>query len=259
MSAVIKRPDRAEQRNAILAYERKAMQMPQVEIETLHRFAPGVYTREMIVPPDTIITGMIHKTEHFSIFLSGRMIVPDGDGNSIEIEGPIVEKAKPGIKRIGYTLTEVRWITVHATDETDIEKLEAMLLTNDFAEVEHLVDRDDYLLAAAEIGLDAERIAQYECIEVHSESVDGVEIRPSKRHGKGVFVSKAFRSGDVIAPAIKNGRLMEYSRYCNHSADPSGIMVADGDDFNLVARRDVENEEITVDYRNHARRLRVEL
>ena len=129
--AIDKRPDNAAMRNAIFRLEDFIKSVPgngieESGIQHVHHFAPGVYAKEMICPADVYITGMVHKTEHISIFLEGRMIVADGSGGSVEIEAPMIEIGKPGIKRAGYTLEEVRWITVHPTEETDIDKLEQM-------------------------------------------------------------------------------------------------------------------------------------
>lgn len=263
----IKAPDKAYVRDAIFEYEKLAKTLPQADYETIHSFTPGLYTREMRVPADVMLTGMIHKTEHLSIFLQGRMIVTDGEGGSKEIEAPIIETGLPGIKRAGYTLEDVRWITVHPTEETDIDTLEAMLITNDYSEVAHLVDQRDYQMLAAQIGYTDEDLAEYAKIPFSHEPIDGVTISESKRHGKGVFVTKPFAAGEVIAHAIKDGELTAYSRYCNHSAAPNAYMQPIGGEqdgeiifsknFELVALRDVDDEEITVDYRDHSRRIEV--
>jgi len=137
---LVKRPDSPACRAAIYRLEEYIKtELEPAPVEIVHRFAPGVYTKEMLVPAGVAMTGYIHKTAHISIFLEGRMLVMNGEG-SVEIEAPIVELAQPGIKRGGVALTDVRWITVHATDETDIDKLEEMLITNDFSEVEHLIE-----------------------------------------------------------------------------------------------------------------------
>lgn len=135
----IKTPDLPEARAAVFRLEEYLLSLPQAEFELVHRFAPGVYIREMFVPAGAMMTGAIHKTEHISIFLEGAMIVTNGEGKSVEIEAPIVQLAQPGTKRAGIALTDVRWLTVHPTDLTDIDELEDMLTTNDFSEVEHLV------------------------------------------------------------------------------------------------------------------------
>jgi hypothetical protein len=135
MTTVIKKPDSVALRSAIYRLEDYILnELEPAPVETEHRFTPGLYSREMRVPAGVIMTGYIHKTEHISIFLEGRMLVATENGGK-EIVAPIVEIAKPGIKRAGIALEDVRWITVHATEETDIDKLEELLLTNDFSEV----------------------------------------------------------------------------------------------------------------------------
>ena len=140
MKELIKNPDSPLARAAVFRLEEYLLSLPQCEEHKVtHRFAPGVYTREMFVPAGATLTGAIHKTEHISIFLEGKMIVTDGNGQGIEIEAPMVEIAQPGTKRAGHALTDVRWITVHPTELTDIDEIEDMIVTNDFSEVEHLV------------------------------------------------------------------------------------------------------------------------
>ena len=135
IKSLIKQPDSKEAIAAIFRLEAEMKKRPQVEIEYRHHFTPGVYSREMFVPAGTILVGSIHKTEHLSIFLEGRMMIPDENGNSIEIVAPMVEIAKPGVKRVGVALEDVRWITVHPTEETDIAKLEKLLVTDDYTDL----------------------------------------------------------------------------------------------------------------------------
>jgi len=134
--AELKLPDSRKMRDSILALEELMKDMPQVDLEVIHRFAPGMYCRELIIPAGVMLTGKIHKTEHFSIMLSGRMLVPDGEGGATEIEGPRIEIAQPGIKRVGMAITEVRWITLHATEETDPALIEEQITTDSFELIE---------------------------------------------------------------------------------------------------------------------------
>ena len=105
----------------------------------------------MTVPAGVMITGMIHKTEHISIMLSGRMLVPDPvNGGSMEIQAPIVEVAQPGIKRAGIAIEEVVWITVNPTEFTDVDEILEQIVTDDFSEVAHLVDQSAKLIESEE-------------------------------------------------------------------------------------------------------------
>jgi len=151
VNTVVKRPDSTPVRDAIFRAEDWILEQPQADIETVHRFAPGVYTREMIVPANVMLTGAIHKTEHISIFLSGTMLVPDESGQTKKITAPIVELAKPGIKRLGFTLEEVRWITVHPTEMTDVEQIEAEFFTNDPAEIDALLEHNDSAMISMDL------------------------------------------------------------------------------------------------------------
>ncbi len=248
--SVVKNADSFNCRAAIFRLEDYIKSIPGNGIEAsgithVHHFAPGIYAKEMIVPADVYITGMVHKTEHISIFLEGRMIVTEGEGNSREISAPIVELGRPGIKRVGYTVEPVRWITIHATNETDIETLDQMLLTNDPQEAQATVDREDYLLTP----IPSELRKKLGKLEVHHTDIEGLEIRPSLRHGLGVFATKLFRSGVIIAPAIIEGKLMSFSRYMNHSAEPNAEPIWKDGNAHIGLLRDVCDEELTLDYR----------
>ena len=137
---LVKKADSRQMRDAIFKLEDHLKTLPQVEIEYIHRFTPGLYTREMRVPAGVMCTGAIHKTEHISIFLEGRMLIPDANGGSVEIVAPIVETAKPGIKRVGFALEDVRWITVHPTDLTDPDEIIEEITTNDPEEAQRIIN-----------------------------------------------------------------------------------------------------------------------
>jgi hypothetical protein len=255
MKQAIKRPDSARLRNAIFALEDMIESIPgtgleESGLEWVHRFTPGLYTREMIVPAGVLVTGVLHKTEHISIMLTGRMIIPD-NGGSKEIVAPIIEIAQPGIKRVGIAIEEVRWLTFHPTEETDVEVIVEQISTNDWSEVEHIVDQRDY----ESLGISEYLLDELRAVEVHQGDVEGLEIRPSRRHGKGLFATGFIPSGAMIAPAVQDGKLMVYSRYCNHSMNPNAYCDHREGECNLIALRDIENEEITVDYRINLARL----
>ena len=249
---LVKRADTSKLRNAIYRLEDRMLAHPlanKIKPVITHHFTPGVYSREMFVPAGLLMTGMVHKTEHLSIFLEGRMLVPNESGESIEIVAPIVEIAQPGIKRVGVALEDVRWITVHQTYETDIEVLEQTLVTNDPAEVELLIDQHDYGQFALEYKITDEMIEDLLKIEAHKSPLDGVEIVSSERHGLGVFSTRQFKRGERVAQATDGEIEFECGRYVNHSKEPNAEMVLEGNDYFLVALRDIEIEEITVNYR----------
>jgi quercetin dioxygenase-like cupin family protein len=128
MSAVIE--DRPEvTREHIERLEGYLAALPQVSIPPVHRFAPGLYVREIAIPAGTLMTGKAHLTDHVSIMLSGRMTVRTEQGMQT-LEGPNVFISPAGTKRVGYAHTDVRWVTVHRNDDDtqDIQLIESRLV-----------------------------------------------------------------------------------------------------------------------------------
>lgn len=103
------------------------LRMEQLPIETHHHFAPGQYAREIVIPAGTLLTGKKHKTEHLNVVSKGEITVWTEDGMR-RIKAPFTFVSKPGTKRVGLAHEETVWITIHATSETDLVKLEAELI-----------------------------------------------------------------------------------------------------------------------------------
>ena len=78
-----------------------------------------------------------------------------------------------------------------------------------------------------------------------------VEVRPSPIEGLGVFVTRPFRQGEIIAPARIGARRTPVGRYTNHAKSPNCRMLAvfPRKRLVLVAFADIAaGEEVTVDY-----------
>ncbi|WP_208456700.1 hypothetical protein [Burkholderia vietnamiensis] len=112
--------------NSMLDYvnrlEAEVSKLPQAACPVWHHFAPGLYARQMFIPAGTVLTGAVHKTEHLCI-VSGDIDVTTDDGVRRITAQQLVIKSAPGAKRAGFTHADTFWTTVHATDETDLDKL----------------------------------------------------------------------------------------------------------------------------------------
>lgn len=108
--------------------EAEALKHPQVEMPLTHRFAPGVYAREIFMPKGTFVIGHQHNTEHFNIVLSGEADVYVND-KAERLKAGCVFVSGVGVRKMLHILEDMRWMTIHATDETNVEKLEDMLIT----------------------------------------------------------------------------------------------------------------------------------
>lgn len=109
-------------RNQVLALEKALEKLPQVECPVWHHFAPGLYARKMLIRKGTVLTGAVHKTEHLCI-ISGDIEVSTDEGMRRITDSHAIITSKPGAKRAGYAHEDTYWTTVHATEETDLDKL----------------------------------------------------------------------------------------------------------------------------------------
>lgn len=105
--------------------------LPQWEPVTRHYFADGMYCREVARPAGTLIVGKVHKQEHFYIVMTGEVEITGAGQIPQHVTGPRVIVSPVGTKRVVYAHTDAVCMTVHRTDETDIEKIEAQLVEDD--------------------------------------------------------------------------------------------------------------------------------
>lgn len=104
-------------------------QAPQVECKESHHFGPNIYIKEVTLPAGAVIIGKHHRHEHLCNMVSGRMIVVDSDGVRTELVAPMTFMAKAG-RKIAYIIETVVFQNIYSTSETDIQKLEDMIVDN---------------------------------------------------------------------------------------------------------------------------------
>ena len=254
---------------------RTLLAMPQVKCEVIHRFAPGLYIRELSMPAGVMAVGHRQRFEHLNVLLKGRVTVMNDDGTTTELVAPMMFVGKPG-KRVGIVTEDMVWQNIYATNETDVEKLEAMFLDKDDLWRDHLAaenllalpdesERQDYAAMLAEFGV------QHEFARAESERADNmtdlptgsykVKVGDSRIEGKGLFATADIQPDEVICPGRLGDLRTIAGRYTNHSPRPNARPVRYGaTDIYLVATRPIagclgghDGEEITIDYREAMR------
>jgi quercetin dioxygenase-like cupin family protein len=128
-----------ERREKIADLEQSMFDMPehQIELETRHYFADGIYVREIDIPAGAILTGKIHRTAHVNVVSKGSILVATEDGEKT-ISAPCTFVAPPGTKRAGVALEDTVWSTIHPnpSNTADMDRLEAELIAPDFEALE---------------------------------------------------------------------------------------------------------------------------
>ena len=122
----------------------ECLKLPQVDCPLNHHFCGGVYARQITMPADTFVIGKRHKTSHFNIILKGKAHVLI-DGVVSLIEAPCILNSAENIRKILYIVEDMTWVTIHATQETDILKLENDLVFS--------IADDDNRISSEEVNL----------------------------------------------------------------------------------------------------------
>lgn len=126
-------------RNKIVDFEDKLknsdLALSEKELHELnpvkHSFADGCYIREIFNPAGELLVTKIHKKKHPFFLMEGKMSILTEEGVK-HIQAPYNDITKPGTKRIIYTHTDCKFITVHATDKTDIKEIEKDVIAENY-------------------------------------------------------------------------------------------------------------------------------
>lgn len=103
----------------------------QTECPLKHVFAPGAYAREIFIPKDTLVVGKIHRHSHLNMLMKGKVSVLTEEGPKT-LEAPLTMVSPAGTKRVVYTHEDTIWVTVHLTNETDLEKIEDQIIAKSY-------------------------------------------------------------------------------------------------------------------------------
>ena len=104
--------------------------MPQAELVTEHQFSPGMYMRKLYRPAGTLIVGKVHKHPHFFLCVKGEIIAWSENGMKKLQAGDVVE-CKPGTKRVTLATQDSIGVTIHKTEETELDRIELELVEPD--------------------------------------------------------------------------------------------------------------------------------
>ncbi len=92
-----------------------------------HHFGGGVYAKEARVPAGVALHQHAHPYPHLSIISQGVALI-ELDGVRSEAHAPACLTIPAGVVHKITAVTPVVWYCIHATNETDPEKVDASIL-----------------------------------------------------------------------------------------------------------------------------------
>jgi hypothetical protein len=99
-----------------------------------HFFGDGMYIRVMKAPKGQLNVSKLHKTNHPFFIIKGHVTVGTDDG-PVDYKAPMWGMTKAGTKRVVFFREDTTWITVHATKETDLKKIEDEVIAKTYDEL----------------------------------------------------------------------------------------------------------------------------
>jgi quercetin dioxygenase-like cupin family protein len=92
-----------------------------------HFFSDGLYAKETRIPQDYRLIQHSHSYDHMSILASGWVTVLV-DGVATDYHAPACINIEAGKNHEVIGVTDSVWYCIHATDETDPEKIDEVLI-----------------------------------------------------------------------------------------------------------------------------------
>ena len=121
-------------RQEIQKAEDVLLSMPQIDVPIKHHFGDGVYGREMFLNAGEAFTGAVHLTNHLNVLAQGTLLLRTSTSEPEQITAPCVFECPKNTKKMGYAVTDCVLINFIGTELTDVEEIEATVVTKDYVE-----------------------------------------------------------------------------------------------------------------------------
>lgn len=99
----------------------------EIDLGIVHHFSAGVYAKQMHLPAGHYAVTHAHAYDHLSILAKGHVIV-EMDGAETEYVAPACLTIHAGKHHRIVALEDSVWFCVHATDETDPDKVDEVTI-----------------------------------------------------------------------------------------------------------------------------------
>lgn len=100
-----------------------------MEIDTKHYFSAGTYAKQMSLPMGHTAVSHKHTYDHLSILASGKATVTvEGTNEAAVYTAPCAIDIKAGLHHAITALEDTVWFCIHATEETDINHIDEVLI-----------------------------------------------------------------------------------------------------------------------------------
>ena len=111
-----------------------------------HHIKDGIYTREIFMPKGSLNVSFIHKQQHPSFLVKGKLSFLNDEGIVETIEAPHSIFTQIGAQRVFYIHEDATWICVYKTDATTPEEAEKEIYAESFHELPQEIINKELLI-----------------------------------------------------------------------------------------------------------------
>lgn len=99
-----------------------------LKFNMLHNFSDGLYAKEIVLPKGAFAVQHKHTYDHLSILAKGKVqVLFEGELSKV-FEAPACINIVKNLNHSIMALEDSVWYCVHATDETDVEHIDEVLI-----------------------------------------------------------------------------------------------------------------------------------
>ena len=112
--------------------EVEILNLPPAECPVTHKFTPNLYTREIFMPKNILVTSLMHLTTHPFFILKGDVSVWSHDTPVQRYTAPYSGVTIAGTRRMLFTHEDTIWAACFVTTLTDPEEIAYEIMAHDF-------------------------------------------------------------------------------------------------------------------------------
>lgn len=103
------------------------MTLDEAGVGIAHHFVGGLYAKETHIPAGIKLTQHSHTFDHLSALMKGSVMVEVNGRGEVHV-APKLLTIKAGQAHEVTAITDVVWACLHATDETDADRIDETLI-----------------------------------------------------------------------------------------------------------------------------------
>lgn len=100
----------------------------EIDLGIVHNFSDGLYAKQMIIPAGYAVGQHKHEFSHLSILAKGKVLVKTDNGEQ-EFIAPACIEIKKDLNHAIVAIEDTVWFCIHATDETDVDNIDKVLIS----------------------------------------------------------------------------------------------------------------------------------